>query len=135
MSRVHSKLTVWKVEANDISAYCNSSNIKRSADSHDTTTYGRNSHRYDGGLLDGTASLGGFYDSTAVTGPRAVLEPLIGTTVTLTHQPEGAGSGKPQDVFEAVLTDYTEDKPIADMVTWSAEFQIADDVDSTAQAA
>lgn len=135
MSRIHSKLTVWKVGENDVSQYCNSSNIKRSGDTSDTTTYGMNSHRYDGGLLDGTASLGGFYDSTASTGPRAVLEPAIGTTVSLTHQPEGAGSGKPQDVFNAVLTDYTEDKPIADYVTWSAEFQIAGDVDSTAQSA
>jgi hypothetical protein len=130
---VHSKLTVWKVGSNDISQYCNSSNLKRTADSHDVTTYGKNSHVYRGGLLDGTASLGGFYDSTAVTGPRAVLEPLIGTTVEITHWPEGAGSGKPSDVFDALVTDYTEDKPIADFVTWSLELQLSDDVDSTAQ--
>ena len=131
--RVHSKLTVWKIGANDISGYCNSSNLDRKADSHDTTVYGMNSHRKDGGLGDGTVSLGGFYDSTAVSGPRAVLEPALGTVVEITHQPEGAGAGKPQDVFDALLTSYKEDKPIADYVTWTADFEISGDVDSTAQ--
>ncbi len=132
--RVHSKLTVWKIGSNDISQYCNSSNLKQSADSHDTTTYGMNSHRYDGGLSDGTVSLGGFYDSTASTGPRAVFTAAKGTVVEVTHQPEGTGSGKPQDVFDALVTDYTEDKPTADYVTRSAELQISGDVDDTAQA-
>jgi len=131
--RVHSKLTVWKIGANDISQYCNSSSIEDKVDSHDTTTYGLGAHRYEGGLDDGSVSLGGFYDSQATTGPRPVFKAAKGTTVEVTHQPEGAGTGKPQDVFDALVVSYKEDKPIADYVTWTAELQISSVIDDTAQ--
>lgn len=134
MAKQHGKNTVVKVGANDISQYTNASELTRTGDTHDTTTYGNNSHRYAGGLLDGKFVASGLYDTQTGTGPRAVLRPAIGTTLAITRQPEGAGSGKPQDLFNAVLNSYVESNPVADMVTWSSEWTIDGDVDSTPQA-
>lgn len=135
MAFIHGKNTVIKVETADLSGYTDSSELGRKADSHDVTTYGNDSHRKAGGLLDGTFKMSGTYDNTAMTGPRAKLEPLLGTVCAIIRQPEGTGSSKPQDSFDALMTDYTETSPVADMVKWSCEFEIDGDVDSTAQSA
>jgi len=134
MTAVHTKATVIKLGASNVSQYCNSSTFGRTADSHDLTTYGKDDHVYGGGLGDGTAQIGGIYDSTAVTGPRAVIEPLIGTTIVYTRQVEGTGSGKPQDVVNAVVKGYVETSPVAGYVTWSADLQLSDAINSTPQA-
>lgn len=134
MAVQHSKATVVKVGTADISAFTNSTTFNRSADSHEVTTYGRDSKVYAGGLKDATVTIEGFYD-TSVTGPRAILEPLLGETTEFTFQPEGTGSGKPQNVCDAVVTAYNESSPVADMVTWTAELQVSGDVDVTDQAA
>jgi hypothetical protein len=99
MAFVHAKNTVIKVSGTDISAYTNTSNFEKNADKHDTTTYGKDAHVFAGGLLNGAMGFGGIYDSTATTGPRALLEPLVGTNVTVIRRPEGTGSGKPQGLL------------------------------------
>lgn len=133
MAVVHGKVTVIKVGATEVKG--TTSQLERSADVHDVTVYGKDDHVFSGGLGNGTFTISGIYDNTAVSGPRAVLEPAIGTSVTLTRQPEGTGSGKAQDTFAAILIKYVETNPVADMVTWSADFQISDAINSTAQAA
>jgi len=135
MAVAHGKSTVVKMGTSDISPYTKSSEITRKADIHDVTCYGAVGHTKHGGLLDGTVKLDGFYDNTAVTGPRIVLEPLIGTSVQFTRQLEGAGSGKPQDIATVIVADYTETSPCDGMVTWSATLEISGDVNSTAQSA
>jgi hypothetical protein len=134
MAFIHGKDTFVSVDGDDLSAFTNTSEFTKSGDSHDVTTYGKDSHVYNGGLLDGKFTMGGTYDNTASTGPRAVLEPIVGTVVTVIRQPEGTGSSLPQDEFDGLLLTYTETSPVADMVAWTAEFQISDDVDSAAQA-
>lgn len=133
---VHGKNTVVKVNAKDLSAFTDSSELNLSVDSHDTTTYGNTSHRKDGGLLNGTFKMSGTYDKTAVTGPRAVLKPIqkAAVVVPIIRQPEGAGTTKPQDAFNALLVGYVESSPVADMVKWSAEFEIDGDITDTPQA-
>lgn len=133
MAKQHGKSTVIKVGSVDVSTYVDSSELNRSGDSHDTTTYGNTAHRYNGGLEDGKFTMSGTYDTTAVTGPRAVLEPLLAQTATLTRRVEGTGAGKPQDLFSAVLTGYVETNPVADMVKWSSEWVIDGTVDVTPQ--
>jgi hypothetical protein len=132
---VHSKNTVITLDDNDLSAYTTTSQLESTSDSHDVTTYGKDSHVFSGGLLNGTASMSGIYDSTAMVGPRAVIKPLIGTVVELVRQPEGAGSGKPQDVVDVLVTKYVETAPVADMVTWSVDLQLSDDINTAAQPA
>jgi hypothetical protein len=139
MTFVHGKNTYISLNAVNLSAFTNAFEFSRTADSHDVTTYGKNAHVKEGGLLDGTGSMGGIYDNTttpaSAAGPRAVIEPLIGTVVELIRRPEGTGSGKAQDTVDVLVTNYTETSPVADMVTWTCEFELSDDVNSTAQGA
>lgn len=134
MAFKHGKDTVIKLNAVDLSAYVTTSELTRTGDSHDVTTYGKANHVYIGGLKDGKASMAGIYDSTAVSGPRAAIMGLIGTNVTLIRQPEGTGTGKPQDSVNVLVTSYVETNPVADMVTWSCEMQLSDAITTTAQA-
>ncbi len=133
MAKQHGKDTVATLGGNDLTQYSNNSQLEFTADSHDTTTYGKQAHVFSGGLKNGTGSISGFYDTTAVTGPRAVLKPMVGTVVQLIHRPEGTGAGKPQDKVNVLVTKYTQTHPVADMVTWAVDLQFSDDVDSTPQ--
>jgi hypothetical protein len=126
MAFVHGKNTYVSLDGDDISAFCNSVNNKRSADSHDVTTFGKNSKVYFGGLLDGTFDVEGVYDNSA-SGPKAIVEPLLGTVVELIYRPEGTGSTKPETTVDVLVTAYEETAPVADMVTWKATLQSSDD--------
>lgn len=133
MARVHSTNTYISLGGNDISTYCNASDFTRKADKHDVTTYGKNDHVYDGGLGDGEANISGVYDNTT-SGPRDIIEPMIGTNVTLIRRVEGTGSGLPQDSVDVLVEEYVETSPVADFVSWSAKLQLSDAVTSTNQA-
>ena len=133
MAFVHGKDTYISLNGSDLSAYVTTSELNRSADIHDVTTYGKGSHVKVGGLLDGKASMSGVYDNTA-SGPRDIVEPLLGQTVTLIRRPEGTGTGRPQDSVSVVVGTYVETNPVADMVTWSVELELSDEVTSTNQA-
>jgi hypothetical protein len=133
MAKSHGKETVIKVGSDDISQYTNASELERGADDHDTTCYGADDHVYDGGLGNHTFKMSGMYDTTATTGPRDVLKDTPGTKVTITRQPEGTGSGKPQDSFSFLVTKYVESNPVADYVTWSCEGKVSGAITDTAQ--
>ena len=132
MAFVHGRNTVILLDANDLSAFCNESEFGQEADSHDVTTYGKNSKVYQGGLKDASFSMGGTYDNGA-SGPKAIIEPLIGTVVPLVRRPEGTGVGLPEETVDVLVTGYTETNPVADMITWSAECQCSDDITSADQ--
>lgn len=134
MSFVHGKNTVVTVDSNDLSTWTNNSQITRGADEHDLTGYGKNTHVVQGGLLKHSFTMDGNYDSTTSTGPRATLQPIVGTVVTVTRKPEGTGTGKPLESFSALLTEYVETNPVADFVKWSAKFTVSDDISDSTQA-
>jgi len=134
MANVHGKGTFVSLAGATLSQYSNNVEYERASDKHDSTTFGNNSHVYDGGLLDGTATVTGIYDNTALTGPRAVIEPLIGTKVPFVYRPEGTGSGKPQRTVSALVETYTETAPVADQVKWAIELQFSGDVATVTQA-
>lgn len=125
MAFVHGKTAYVSLSATDLSAFCTSVGNKRSADSHDVTTFGKTRKVYAGGLLDGTFDISGIYDNGA-SGPKAIVEPLIGTVVELIYRPEGTGSGKPETTVDVLVTAYEETAPVADMVTWTATLQCSD---------
>lgn len=133
MSKQHGKDTVVLVDSKDISQYTNTSSKTFAAMIHDLTTYGNDSQVNAGGLLTNAATIGGWYDTQAGTGPRAVLLPLRGQTVTFIHRPEGTGSGKPQDSFSVVVGQYVETSPVADYVSWTCDLTGSGDADHTAQ--
>lgn len=132
MSFVHGRHTFISLNGSDLSPFCNTSTLSKKADKHDVTTYGKDDHVYEGGLGDGSASMGGTYDNT-MTGPRAIIDPLVGTRVELIRQPEGPGDGKPQDRLTVLVEEYVETSPVADYVSWSVTLQPSDAIDSTPQ--
>lgn len=132
MAFKHGKDTYISVNGVNLSAFTDASELERTSDVHDVTTYGKQSHVKIGGLLDGKGSLSGTYDDTA-GGPRATLEPLIGQTVTIVRRPIGTGTGRPQDTVQAVVSKYTETNPVADMVKWSCDLDLSDEVATVAQ--
>jgi hypothetical protein len=128
MSLIHGRGVEVELNSVDLSGFCNTSTPERTADSHDVTTYGKTSHVFQGGLLNGTGTIGGFYDSSTSSGPRAIIEPLLGTVVPYVDRPEGSGAGKPQRTVDVLVLKYTETRPVADMITWSCDLQFSDDV-------
>jgi hypothetical protein len=135
MATVHGKATILTVATNDISPYCKTSSFERTAKTHDVTGYGEDDEVHAGGLRTGKFTVSGVYDNTATVGPRNALNALLGTVVAVVRKVEGTGSGKPQDAFDGVLEKYVETNPHDDMITWSADFQLASAVTITAQGA
>jgi hypothetical protein len=132
MSFVHGKGSAVSIDGDSLSAFSNSITFTRTADSHDVTCFGKNSKVYQSGLKDGTATIEGIYDNTASTGPGAVLRPLVGgVAVELVYEPEGTGASKPIATVDCIVTSYEETAPVADMITWSAELQLSDDIANT----
>lgn len=131
---VHGKDTVVTVDGDNLSRATNQSDFNPTGDSHDVTVYGDDGHVFAPGLTNGTFTMAGTYENNTSTGPKAVLQPLLGANpVTVIRQVEGAGAGKPQDSFSGLLTSYTESNPVAGMVAWSANFQISGNVTTTTQ--
>jgi len=134
MGAQHGKSTVITVGGDDISAYTTNSQLTRGADSHDITGYGKNDHVWSGGLGTGEFTAEGWYDNTAVTGPHAVLAPLRGTVVEIIRKPEGTGTGKPLETFDALIEEYAESSPVADIVKWTLKSKVSDAIADTTQA-
>ena len=128
MAFIHGKGTVITIGTKDISAYSNKFKLTRSADDHDTTTFGKAAHVYQGGLLDGKFSVEGIYDDTALNSPRNAIMPMLGTVVALVYKPEGTGTGKPMDTVNVLITGYEETSPIDDMITFSIDGKLSDAV-------
>lgn len=141
MSQVHGKdteLSFWNLSEGpsgyvDLTDYCDNSSFPQPADNHDLTTYGKNSHVYRGGLKNFTFSCGGVYDNGASNTPRTIFNNKSGDLFSIRRRAEGTGSGKPQEIFNAVLTNFTPTNPVADYIRWTAEFQVSDDIDDTDQ--
>lgn len=134
MAKRHGRHTYISLDGTDISAYCSESSFDRSADSHDTTTYGATAHAVgDDGLLKHSGSMSGLYDNTT-SGPHDLITALIGTNVTLVRRPEGTGTGLPQESMTVRVTKYSESNPVADYVKWSADFDVDGDITDTDQA-
>jgi hypothetical protein len=132
MTFIHGKDTYVSVDGDDLSPYTNQSDLTRESDEHDVTCYGADAYSYQGGLLKGSFTMGGYYDDTAA-GPKAVLEPLEGTVVTLVRRPEGTGSGKPQESVSVLVKKYVESNPVAGQITWTAEFTMSGNITRTTQ--
>jgi hypothetical protein len=122
MAFVHGKGTVHTLNAVDLSAFATEVDWTQTADKHDVTTFGATAHAYQGGLLDGTATLKGVYDNGA-TGPGKTIRPLIGTVVALVYEPEGIATTKPVHTVNVLVTSYDETAPVADMIKWTCQLQ------------
>jgi hypothetical protein len=132
MAFIHGKDTYVSVDGDDLSQYTQQSDMTREADEHDVTGYGADDYVFQGGLLKGGFTMSGNY-SDDVAGPRAVIEPLIGTNVTVVRRPAGTGAGKPQESFSVHVKKYVESNPYAGQITWTAEFTKSGAITKTTQ--
>lgn len=123
MAFVHGKGVVVSIDANDMSVYSTSCEYELKADAHDVTTFGHDNKVFAGGLKESSMKIEGTYDDTATTGPRAALEPLVGTVTEMIYSPEGTGATKPTRTWDCLCTTYTETAPVSDMIKFSAQFQ------------
>lgn len=133
MAFVHSKNTEISLNAVDLTLFTNTSQLEQESDEHDLTTYGLDDYVFGGGLLKGAFSMGGNYDNTA-TGPKAVIEPLIGTVVELIRKPEGTGAGLPLETVDVLVKKYTETAPVAGFIAWQLELTKSGPIVRTTQA-
>lgn len=135
MTFIHGKGQVFLFATHDISAYVNNVAYKRSADSHDTTTFGQTGHTFQSGLTDGTCTLTGTYDNGASNTPKTLLETAMaaGTLTACDYREAGTGTGRTTSTFSANVSAYEEAGPVADMISWTATLQISGAVTVGAQ--
>lgn len=121
----HGRNAEVTVNGTSLSAFCDSAEISMENDTAETTTFGKTWKTNIAGLNSGTVSLSGNYDPTAVTGPAAVLQPLLGAAAfPVLFFPGGNVSGQRQHSFNAILTSYGESSAVGDKVTFSADLLV-----------
>lgn len=125
MPFAHGRLTYFKLNSVDLSAFADSTDFTDEADVHDTTTYGKTAHTKAGGLRNSSFSVGGTYDAAA-GGPDATIRALIGTTVPVELGPEGSTSGKKKISGSVVVKNFVTSHPVAGMVKWKAALETTD---------
>lgn len=124
MAFVHGKGTHVTINSVNLSAYLTEASQSFDDDTHETTTFGKNSKEYLPGLQDGTISLSGNLDpalDSSMAAMRGVVVPFI-------YGPEGSTTGKRKYSGNCIRTSYEVSNPVGDLVTFSAEFQITGDV-------
>lgn len=102
----------------DISAFVTSTSGDRTADEHDTTTYGATHMARILGLKDGKFSVNVNFDATA----DRKLALIPGRIGTFSFGPLGNGSGNPRLTGEVLCTNYSTDDPVDGLITGSLEF-------------
>jgi predicted secreted protein len=125
----HGKNAIFKIDNSsasltDISAYCDSVQLPRSISTAETTTFGAagGAKTYVTGLNDSTISISGKWDSTL----DGVLAGVSGsdTTLNFNYGPEGSTTGRVKFTGLCILTKYSVDSPVGDVVKFSADFQV-----------
>lgn len=132
----------------DFTSYTGEVTLPGKAGIAETTVFGRGAKTFIGGLLEGQATMKGFYDDTATTGPDFVLASLLGTQPTkgltvvaqVTTQsnygqiilcPGGSLTGVTA-IADVVLTDYSISAPVNNVISWTASFQLSGATTATA---
>ena len=106
----------------NITAFLNQASIDRMADVAETTVFGLSNKTYIAGLKDGTISIEGRFDPAIDT----IMDADLGAALTksVEYGPEGGTTGKIKYSMEVIVTSYTIDNPLDDVVTFSAELQM-----------
>jgi len=130
MAFVHGKNSYVSVDAVDLSGFCDSVSMTWGPEMADTSTLGNDGKTYIPGQRDATLSLSGRFDSTASTGPDAVLgaEVQAEASVAFEFGPEGSGSGAIKFSGSCFVSSYAVSAPVGDVVAFTAELQVTGDV-------
>lgn len=126
----HGKGTVVLVGANNLSSYLNNVDWGKTADTHDTTTFGNDNRNYSPGLKDGTASLSGLFDGAADAVDEE-LEAILGAAAqVVTIGVEAMAAGKRCRLLQALETEYNVTSPVSDMVSVDAAMQATEGIEA-----
>lgn len=108
----------------NLSTYLNTVTLTGTADSAETSTFGTTSKSYIPGLLDGTLSLGGFYDG-ATNADVDIINAALGNTTfaDVTHFPQGDTFGNDGWGFSAFSTSLAMDTNLGGAAAISADLQ------------
>ena len=114
MAKVLLKNAHVVIASNDISAQTKQVGITYSAQALDSTAMGDNTKKNAAGLFDWPVTLD-LYQDWGVAGLDSILFPLVGTVVTVSVNPNGAGNStsNPQFSGSALLESY---EPISGQV-------------------
>jgi|TARA_R110000744_G_scaffold274133_1_gene387318 hypothetical protein len=126
---VHGKSTFFSIDdtggtVRDISNTLTSVDFPETIDTAETTAFGATSKSYIVGLRDATISVSGMFDAT-VDGYFIGTEPA---TRSFVFGPAGDTSGYVKYSGECILTSYSLSSPVADVDTYSADFQVTANV-------
>jgi predicted secreted protein len=100
--------------------------LTRNGEPAEVTSLGNNSKAFIAGLKDASVSISGSWDVTSTTGNDVVLSGIIGGAAgTISFSPDG---GTTTYSCEALCTSYDVTSPVADKVSFSADFQVTGDV-------
>lgn len=127
MAFVHGKDSYLKLATVDLTTFLTDAALNQGTDVAETSTMGSEAKSYISGLTDSTMSISGRYDSTATTGPDAVLSGLLGLEAATAFEfgPEGGTTGKVKYSGNCFMTAYNVSAPVGDIVAFSAEFQVS----------
>lgn len=132
MAKTHGKDSYLAIEDSaaavlrNIGVHCDSITLDRDLDMADTTTIGAESKTWLPGLDGAEMTLGGKWDSVAVTGPDVVLEGDFTTKarVGFEYGPEGNATGKVKYSGECYVSKYQVSTPLEGVVKFSATCKI-----------
>lgn len=137
---IHGKDTYFSLEDSggatlrNLSPYVNSVSYSRQNDTHDSTVYGAEGHTFVTGLTNGTITVAGFWDKTALVGSATVFDGLLDLdtpTLTFEYGPEGNTATQVKYTGECILQSLDYSSPVADLVSFSAVLQISGTVTKT----
>jgi hypothetical protein len=123
MAFTHGKDAYFVWNSVNLSSYINDISFPQEVDLAETSTMGNTAKTFLAGLLDGSISIGGLFDSTA----DAALGGAIGTSAAFEFRANsGAVSAtNPKYTGSAILQSYEPSASVGDAVQASAEFQIS----------
>lgn len=132
MAFVHGKNAVFSIDDSGgtlrtISSYVDKvDGLPGGRELSEVTALGDSGTKSIPGLQSVSFSIAGHFDSTATTGPNAVLNSLrtASSTASFEYGPEGSASGKAKFSGECWLEEYTVDSTVSDKVSFSASFKV-----------
>lgn len=108
----------------DVTSFFNSAGVDISRDVAETTAFGSTAKTYIAGLVDGTISAEGMYDTTALVGGDVALQAaLAAANVDISMWPEGDVLGKSGFAMRAIQSKYAITSTTDDVNKVSAEAQ------------
>ena len=120
MAFKHGKDTKIFFNNNDFSQYFNQADTTLSSDVAESTTFGKASKTYIAGNLDGTVSLGGFFDATADASTNTLLG---GSDFVFCMGIDGIDATDGVVFGNSNITSYGKSSPVGDIVASSIDVQ------------